>query len=53
MFGFPPDAGQKAALEDKGTQQAMVTIAQNYAECPEIVNLSSRLPAVARKFERA
>jgi len=51
MFGFPPDAEQKAALEDKATSQAMVAIAQDYAECPEIVNLSSRLLAVARKPE--
>jgi ubiquinone/menaquinone biosynthesis C-methylase UbiE len=49
MFSFPPDAALKAALDDEQTSQAMVTIAREYAERPEIVSQSSRLLAVARK----
>jgi SAM-dependent methyltransferase len=49
MFSFPPDERQKKAMEDEATYQAMVTIAREYAQRPEVVALSSRLIAVARK----
>ena len=49
MFGFPPDGGSKAALEDEKTLQAMEVIARDYAERPEIVAQSSRILAVARR----
>jgi 2-polyprenyl-3-methyl-5-hydroxy-6-metoxy-1,4-benzoquinol methylase len=49
MFTFPPDKDLNTALSNEKTYQAMVTIAQEHAERREIVNLSSRLLAVARK----
>lgn len=49
MFSFPPDKRLKKKLENETTYQAMITISQKYAEKPEIINLSSRLLAVARK----
>lgn len=49
MFSFPPDEQQKKAMEDEVTYQAMVTISREYAQRPEVVALSSRLIAVARK----
>ncbi|WP_300672189.1 bifunctional 2-polyprenyl-6-hydroxyphenol methylase/3-demethylubiquinol 3-O-methyltransferase UbiG [Desulfoluna sp.] len=50
MFSFPPNEQQKKALEDEATYQAMVKIGREYARRPEIVALSNRLIAVARKL---
>ncbi|WP_319471237.1 class I SAM-dependent methyltransferase [uncultured Pseudodesulfovibrio sp.] len=49
MGTFPPDPLMTKALEDDDTYRAMETINREYATRPEIINLSHRLIAVARK----
>ena len=49
MFSFPPDSELKDALEHESIFRDMLEISETYAERPGIVNLSSRLLAVARK----
>jgi len=49
MFSFPPDSELKDALEHEYIFRDMLKISQKYAEHPGVVNLSSRLLAVACK----
>ncbi|SDL58286.1 Methyltransferase domain-containing protein [Maridesulfovibrio ferrireducens] len=49
MLCFPPDPKLEKGMENDATYQAMITMGQKYAEHPEMIALSSRLIAVARK----
>lgn len=49
MFNFPTEQPFVKSMEDNSTYKAMEVVAQKYAEQPDIVALSSRLLAVARK----
>lgn len=49
LFNFPPDSELKNALDHEGTLGEMFEISQKHAENPGVVNMSSRLLAVAVK----